>query len=443
MRGVVAQILPALLTVFLVACGSGGGDGGSNPEDNSGSTYTISGKVIDSSASGMLGVIVELTGTSTSSTTTDDTGSYSFSGLTNGNYTITPSLTGYTFTPVSKTVAINNTDAMGQDFVRVSTLAWTINVIDNTNKVGNSIAVDSNNKIHVSYYSAALNSQLKYATNVTGAWDISTIGSPGVNNQYTAIALDSNNKAHIVANNAVPYSGGINYITNASGSWVMNLIAFGGWASIAIDLNNKAHVVYFDGSGLQYTTNESGAWVTSLIDSGISGATTSIGLDSNGKIHICYDDLVNYALKYATNVSNSWVTSTIDNNQTTKSYCSVGIDLNGHVHIAYEQQKNNSIIHEIKYANNASTAWLTTTIDAGSFPALSIDYNNKVHIGYLGSANELKYATNAIGAWAISVVDTSVGYYAFSTSIAVDSNNRVYISYYDYINGILKYAYSN
>jgi hypothetical protein len=44
-------------------------------------------------------------------------GYYLFTNLPNGTYTVTPKLSGYSFTPLSRVVVINNADALGQNFV--------------------------------------------------------------------------------------------------------------------------------------------------------------------------------------------------------------------------------------------------------------------------------------------------------------------------------------
>ena len=67
-------------------------------------TYSIAGSVSGATASG---VTINLTGGATKSTTTDASGNYSFSGIANGNYTVTPVKTGYTFNPPSVTLSIN------------------------------------------------------------------------------------------------------------------------------------------------------------------------------------------------------------------------------------------------------------------------------------------------------------------------------------------------
>ena len=64
----------------------------------SGVTYSISGNA------GVAGATLALSGSSTSSTTADSSGAYSFTALAaGGNYTVTPTKTYYTFTPASRT----------------------------------------------------------------------------------------------------------------------------------------------------------------------------------------------------------------------------------------------------------------------------------------------------------------------------------------------------
>jgi hypothetical protein len=78
---------------------------------------SISGTVTASGGGALAGVTLALTGTSTGSTTTGAQGTYSFTGLTaNGSYTVTPSLAGYTFAPVSRSFA-NIAGAQTADFV--------------------------------------------------------------------------------------------------------------------------------------------------------------------------------------------------------------------------------------------------------------------------------------------------------------------------------------
>jgi hypothetical protein len=73
-------------------------------------TYSISGKVSGSAAT------VTLSGTASASTTTDSAGNYTFSGLKNGSYSVTPSQSGYVFTPASAPVSINGASIASVNF---------------------------------------------------------------------------------------------------------------------------------------------------------------------------------------------------------------------------------------------------------------------------------------------------------------------------------------
>jgi hypothetical protein len=63
-------------------------------------TYTISGN------SGIANATIVLTGSANRTATSAADGSYSFNGLTNGFYTVTPSSGGYTFTPASRSMTV-------------------------------------------------------------------------------------------------------------------------------------------------------------------------------------------------------------------------------------------------------------------------------------------------------------------------------------------------
>ncbi len=78
-------------------------------------TYSISGTVT-SGGSGLLGATMNLGGAATQSTTTDSSGNYIFSGLSKGVYKITPSLTGYTFTPQILSSNVNGAALTGRNF---------------------------------------------------------------------------------------------------------------------------------------------------------------------------------------------------------------------------------------------------------------------------------------------------------------------------------------
>jgi len=79
------------------------------------SSYSISGTVTQN-GTGLSGVTVSLTGTSSASATTDVNGNYSFAHVANGSYTITPSFSGYTFSPPNSSQTVSNANISGVNF---------------------------------------------------------------------------------------------------------------------------------------------------------------------------------------------------------------------------------------------------------------------------------------------------------------------------------------
>ncbi len=82
-------------------------------------TYAISGRAVEAVGSGFAGlpgVTINLTGAATASTTTDGSGNYSFSALANGGYSVTPSKSGYNFSPASRNVTVSGASVTGQNF---------------------------------------------------------------------------------------------------------------------------------------------------------------------------------------------------------------------------------------------------------------------------------------------------------------------------------------
>lgn len=87
-------------------------------------SYTITGTI---SGAGGSGATVKLTGASTATVTANSSGVYTFSGLVNGSYTVTPTKTGYSFSPSSKSVTVNNANATSNfTSTRTFTISGTI-----------------------------------------------------------------------------------------------------------------------------------------------------------------------------------------------------------------------------------------------------------------------------------------------------------------------------
>ena len=83
-------------------------------------TYTISGTITPASTGA--GASVKLSGAASFTTTADASGNFSFSTLSNGLYTLTPSSQTATFSPTSKQVSVNNSSISGVNFAATATV---------------------------------------------------------------------------------------------------------------------------------------------------------------------------------------------------------------------------------------------------------------------------------------------------------------------------------
>ena len=292
-------------------------------------------------------------------------------------------------------------------------------------------------------------------TNAGGAIPSGIIDSSGNVGQYSSIAIDSNGYKHIsywdITNDDLKYA------TDISGSWadvtVDSTGDVGQHTSIAIDSNNGIHISYYDESNkdLKYATCASScatasSWTKSSIDtSGDIGVMSSIAIDTNDKVHISYYNDSNDDLKYATNAGGSWVNITVDSVGSVGYYNSIAIASNGSIHVSYFDFTN----EDLKYATcvsscNSPSSWSNDSVDesgiVGRHSSLAIDSNDKVHISYYRNlAGNLKYANNVNGSWENISIDNN-GDVGKRTSIAIDSSNDVHISYWDVSNNDLEYA---
>jgi inhibitor of cysteine peptidase len=83
----------------------------------------MSGKV-----TGVTGVSVAISGAATANATVDPFGAFSTARLTNGSYTVTPTLNGYSFSPLSQAVIVSDGNVTVPDFMATPSVATTYSV---------------------------------------------------------------------------------------------------------------------------------------------------------------------------------------------------------------------------------------------------------------------------------------------------------------------------
>jgi|GEM_PF-6503273 hypothetical protein len=112
----VANSTTATAATFSLSASTGWAQAGAafRPAGSGPITYSISGSVTPASVGA--NSTLTLSGAAAATTTADASGNYTFSGLSNGAYVVTPSKINVTFTPTSQSVTISNASASGVNF---------------------------------------------------------------------------------------------------------------------------------------------------------------------------------------------------------------------------------------------------------------------------------------------------------------------------------------
>jgi len=266
---------------------------------------------------------------------------------------------------------------------------WVVETLDSEGDVGNyaSLAVGSDGLPRISYYDAT-NGQLRYY-NGTSVEAISTAGDAG---QYTSLALDAAGNPHIAFQ-----------VTGSSSLWY------------AAQDDSDWHVQNVEtGTTLGLWTSDGDSWAIETVDTGGTGlgTYTSLALDRQGYPHISYFDPARVRLKYASWNGTGWTIDTPDTRGFEGGlYTSLALAGGTSPTISYwsyrypipegvGQLADGSVESVLTLARWNGTSWEIQ--DIASFPlsgdlqaptSLALDENGFVHISYTDpSSGNVGYA---------------------------------------------------
>jgi hypothetical protein len=227
---------------------------------------------------------------------------------------------------------------------------WLSETVDDAVSAGSNPCIQADwwGEVHISYLDA-WDHALKYADKGPGGWRHSTVDWANMfgNGADVSMALDSQNRVHIgyydSAGGPFPREEGmLKYATDADGVWQIQSIdrspVLGGFPALALDSADKVHVAYFDAAGfaLKYATNYLGRWDISTVERVGDGiGSISIAVDVADRVHIAYTDGMQQALKYATDASGEWTITILDRGVYAAGKVSIAADGMGRVHVAY------------------------------------------------------------------------------------------------------------
>jgi fibronectin type 3 domain-containing protein len=287
---------------------------------------------------------------------------------------------------------------------------WVHTLVDGAGSVQagnfNSLVLDSNGKVHISYVDSSLH-RLKYATNADRGWMNTTLDRVDVS-FGTSIAMDGNGVVYISYH--ASSAGSLKCARNAGGAWEYCTVedgtnVVGRHSSIAIERMDRntyrPHISYYDSTGgdLKYAVYDSGAWSESVWDlSAIYAPAFNVGeynsmiLDADGMAHVSYYDATNDRLLLSINTGAFWNRVTIDIHA--GYYTSLAKSASGVVFIAYYDNNDDDLKIAMNYNgdNLIDGGWGVATVDCagdvGRYISLATGTQNTVHISYVDYTGE-------------------------------------------------------
>jgi len=380
-------------------------------------------------------------------------------------------------------------DALYYTCFNTTTQTWSSpEVVDSSSQVGKwaSLAFNNSDQPFISYYDAN-NGVLKVAYDISGSWTIKTIHPLVTSSQPQAdTATEAKNAYSLLDVDYVykqqPWMEKSNISSPLAG---LDSGGYGQFSSIAIDGNNEVYISYYDS---EYTDGANGPgallylhWnglgdigdvLPELVDDKNSvGQWTSIAVyDKGGGVHVPhiaymsekYDEL-RYA--YKKDSAGSWkvvvsgrerqdyperVLDGYGRDYHAGFFGSIAVDTNGRPHISYlyykqepgEDPKN----FQLRYITQKSDgSWenptkVDTNGNPGWYTSIAIDPDNKIYISYYDKdAGDLKLAKKSGSSWSKSTI-SSEGDVGLYTSIDIDKDKHPGIAYYNVTQEALQFA---
>lgn len=341
------------------------------------------------------------------------------------------------------------------------TWQWTREDVDVWAKF-TAVAVDADGNVHVSY-AGSNGSVLKYAyrSDISKRWFTMDLDKQ-LQDFATNITIDRQGNPRICY---TPRE--LRYAQFDGQKWQIQQIASGSGSveyncSVTVGSDGTPHVIWYhtrssDGSNflhLKYAALQDGVWLAKTVDfDGEDGKWNSMALDSDGRPQLTYSVFPRGELKYASWTGKEWMLHAgITPGATASAGMGNSLVLDAHnlpeisfyeSNIEYAGATRGSL----KFARRKDDAWIVETVDSvfqrgswvGFRSSLVLDHQGLPHICY-EDAGTLKHAFSDGKRWHIQVVAARANEPYLYSSMAIDKNDTLYISYRDPSDGSLKVA---
>ncbi|HPQ71844.1 MAG TPA: hypothetical protein PKW95_22160 [bacterium] len=181
------------------------------------------------------------------------------------------------------------------------------------------IAVDADGHTHLVYLLAD-GQHLVYATDRSGQWQATKIGSTAEFIMPLLVAADGAGRGHVAYLDAAGDDNPtVKYVVidgeTVTKQSVAKCIGFPMSLSMAVTPDGTAHLTFYDPEErLIYADNADGEWAFSTVASQYDAGGTSLAVDENGVVHIVYQDVLD--LTWATRNGSLWEKRSLELNGT-------------------------------------------------------------------------------------------------------------------------------
>jgi hypothetical protein len=303
----------------------------------------------------------------------------------------------------------------------------------------------------------------RIATKVAGVWTESVVSgakpllSSGFNNQpQIAVAADSKETVVLAWGAAEANGSDTLYVSRRiGGTWTTPIshTNASGWAAdnlhVWIDANDIARIStesYVTGGSVspQWSVAEDDQWLKRGISTGVSG-TAVANTDDMGRLFLLVSDQTSLKMRYGncTVCSSGFCPQIAAGAGVVGTGLAMVVEPGGKPLISYADTTGSP--GKLRLARWNGSRWnreLVDTVSTG-YQSMALDSQARPQISYWNvSGGDLKHAAFDGTNWIISVVD-SVGSVGAFNSIAIDKMDQAHISYFDSTNSDLKYAHWN
>ncbi len=241
-------------------------DSGNLESPTGGVTVTV-GWTISGTIPNTTGATVSLSGPATATATTDSSGNYSFPGLQNGSYTVTPTKAGFTFSPANRVVAVNGANVSGVNFAATTTSSWSI-----------SGTITGTTGVTVALSGAATAST---TTDSSGNYSFSSLqnGSYTVTPTKTGFTFSPSNAA-VTVNGA---NGAANFVATAVPTWTISGTITGTTGvTVALSAAATASTTTDSSGNYSFSSLQNGSYTVTPTKTGFTFSPANAAVTVNG-----------------------------------------------------------------------------------------------------------------------------------------------------------------